>query len=296
MSEDEELSRHVHPDTLALLAIGEQVAADPDLRHLDDCPDCAAYLRELAEAAALGRTAIDVVDLTAPDRRVWANIRAELGMSAEATGEAALGDDAATDPSAGAIGAGETSDDGPVGEPPADQLTLGGVGDAPIAQPTPIRLPSRPSSRSSGASSRRRVRRPVLVAVAGLAAAVAVIGVVWGMTRPAPPEVVAAAQLAPLPGWDDTGNAVVEEAPDGSRTLAVTVGGAVDSTQYREVWLITSDLRELISLGVLEGDAGSFAIPDGVDILDYDLVDVSAEPLDGDPAHSGDSIVRGELR
>ena len=42
--------------------------------------------------------------------------------------------------------------------------------------------------------------------------------------------------------------------------------------------------------------AGSFPIPDGVDLSEYDLVDISFEPIDGDPAHSGDSIVRGQLK
>jgi len=32
-----------------------------------------------------------------------------------------------------------------------------------------------------------------------------------------------------------------------------------------------------------------------VDLKNYVLVDVSQEPVDGDPNHSGDSIVRGEL-
>jgi hypothetical protein len=36
-------------------------------------------------------------------------------------------------------------------------------------------------------------------------------------------------------------------------------------------------------------------VPADVDLRDYVLVDVSQEPLDGNPAHSGDSIVRGQL-
>ena len=34
---------------------------------------------------------------------------------------------------------------------------------------------------------------------------------------------------------------------------------------------------------------------DGVDLDEYSIVDISVEPIDGDPAHSGDSIVRGQL-
>ena len=51
-----------------------------------------------------------------------------------------------------------------------------------------------------------------------------------------------------------------------------------------------------MSLGLLEGASGRFVVPDGIDLDEFTLVDVSAEPVDGDPAHSGDSIVRGELQ
>jgi hypothetical protein len=36
-------------------------------------------------------------------------------------------------------------------------------------------------------------------------------------------------------------------------------------------------------------------IPESVDLARYSVVDISAEPVDGDPTHSGDSIVRGAL-
>jgi hypothetical protein len=64
----------------------------------------------------------------------------------------------------------------------------------------------------------------------------------------------------------------------------------------REVWLIRSDASGLVSLGLLDGPSGRFTVPSGIDLADYPIVDVSAEPVDGEPAHSGDSIVRGELR
>ena len=60
-------------------------------------------------------------------------------------------------------------------------------------------------------------------------------------------------------------------------------------------WYITADASALVSLGILEGSEGVFDVPDDVDLADYVLVDISQEPEDGDPAHSGDSIVRGEL-
>ena len=54
--------------------------------------------------------------------------------------------------------------------------------------------------------------------------------------------------------------------------------------------------REVLDEGVLDGTDGVFAVPDDVDLAEYPLVDVSQEPFDDDPEHSGDSIVRGPLR
>ena len=112
---------------------------------------------------------------------------------------------------------------------------------------------------------------------------------------------LAEAELDPLPEWaGSTGDARVEEAKGGGRDLVVTTSGGARAGGYREVWLISRDLisrdlTALVSLGVLEGNTGTFAIPAGVDLADYPIVDVSQEPLDGNPAHSGDSILRGTV-
>ena len=55
-------------------------------------------------------------------------------------------------------------------------------------------------------------------------------------------------------------------------------------------------LSLLVALGVLpEGDVGEFEVPQGLLDEGYRIVDISVEPDDGDPTHSGDSIVRGAL-
>jgi anti-sigma-K factor RskA len=64
---------------------------------------------------------------------------------------------------------------------------------------------------------------------------------------------------------------------------------------FLEVWLIDPSVSRMFALGTLEGDSGSLPIPDGVDIAAYPIVDISLEPYDGSPAHSGDSIARGSL-
>jgi hypothetical protein len=118
--------------------------------------------------------------------------------------------------------------------------------------------------------------------------------VVAGLQRADSEQVLAEAQLDALPGWSATGDAVVEEDADGRRTLVVRLAGA-EGDGFREVWLLDREATRLVGLGVLDGDEGRFTIPVGLDLDDFAVVDVSAEPFDGDPAHSGDSILRGEL-
>jgi hypothetical protein len=112
--------------------------------------------------------------------------------------------------------------------------------------------------------------------------------------------VLAGADLSPFPDWPDArGSAVVEENPDGTRQLVVEVDAATSAGRagddLREVWLIRGDGTALVSVGYLDGSEGRFDVPEGIDLTQYSLVDVSAETDDGNPGHSGDSIIRGEL-
>ena len=61
------------------------------------------------------------------------------------------------------------------------------------------------------------------------------------------------------------------------------------------MWLLKPDVSGLVSLGMLDGTTGEFAVPAGLDLAEFPVVDVSDEPLDGEPAHSGVSVVRGAL-
>jgi hypothetical protein len=63
---------------------------------------------------------------------------------------------------------------------------------------------------------------------------------------------------------------------------------------FLEVWVIDAEVTKLVSLGPSRPD-GTYDLPPGLDPEDFPVVDVSVEPLDGDPAHSGDSVLRGEL-
>jgi len=111
---------------------------------------------------------------------------------------------------------------------------------------------------------------------------------------------VAEADLEPLPGQQGAGSARVEVSSDGQRDIVVTLADAAvpsapGDTSLREVWLLNADASGLVSLGLLDGSSGRFVLPAGVDIDQFPLVDVSIEHADGDPGHSGDSVVRGQL-
>ena len=61
-----------------------------------------------------------------------------------------------------------------------------------------------------------------------------------------------------------------------------------------EVWLIDEAVEQIISLGPVRED-GRYDIPVGIDPAVLPIVDISIEPDDGDPTHSGRSVLRGTL-
>jgi hypothetical protein len=137
-----------------------------------------------------------------------------------------------------------------------------------------------------------------------LAAAACVLGIVIGAAgallvsdaREADDrgKVVATANLAALPGHKGIGVARVEGS-GARRVLVLDVSGLSTGDGVYEVWLLDKDAKRLVSLGVLEGSEARFPLPAAVDVRQFPVVDVSIEPVDGDPAHSGNSVVRGRL-
>jgi anti-sigma-K factor RskA len=97
--------------------------------------------------------------------------------------------------------------------------------------------------------------------------------------------------LSPL-GSESSGKArIVERGP--SFLLRLDVSSPPEEPEsYIEVWLIDSQVQGMISLGPFRGN-GDYPIPSGVDPAKYPIVDISIEPSDGVPTHSGVSILRG---
>lgn len=106
---------------------------------------------------------------------------------------------------------------------------------------------------------------------------------------------VATAQLEPLPdavpGTESAAASVVQR--DGASELDVALDVPAAAGFY-EVWLIDQDVQGMVSLGPLRTD-GRYQIPAGVDVGAFPIVDVSIEPADGVPTHSGVSVLRGTL-
>ena len=130
---------------------------------------------------------------------------------------------------------------------------------------------------------------------AAAATALLAAGVFWSVQQSQPVVTpLARAELAPVDQHSATGSASVVEAKDGQRTLEVRVDKN-EARGYQEVWLIAPDLTRLVSLGVMTSESGTFPVPAGLDLAEFPIVDVSDEPVDGNPAHSSVSIVRGTL-
>lgn len=145
------------------------------------------------------------------------------------------------------------------------------------------------------ARSKRRFRTAL---AAGAAAAVLLVGVPVGLalreSADEPIVVDAGADLGAVTA-DFTGSGSAELA---ERELRVETMGLVplDDAVY-ELWLleiVEGEPNDLVSVGLIEAD-GTYVIDESVDLDRFNVVDISIEPTDGDPAHSGNSVLRGEL-
>jgi anti-sigma-K factor RskA len=129
----------------------------------------------------------------------------------------------------------------------------------------------------------------------GLAAAAAAIVVIVALVvggGGGGKEVVAAVELDRL-GEAGSGRAELVER-DGALELRVETDDLDAGDGFLELWLIDPTVSKLVSLGPLRPD-GVYEVPAGVDPALFPIVDVSVEPVDGDPTHSGQSVLRGEL-
>lgn len=190
----------------------------------------------------------------------------------------------------------------PVAPPPSVWASIAsatGVSAVPrpqIAAAPPVAPPQEPAPVAAVLPFRPRRSRPLLL-VAAAAVAGGVIGAgAMGLLRSGDdPEPVAAVQLDALTDEPASGRAEVVVREDGSRALQVDLDAPALDGEYYELWLIEPDVVDMVPLGILRPGTQTFELPAGLDLGEFPLVDVSVEPIDGDPTHSGDSVARGEL-
>ncbi|HEU5485737.1 MAG TPA: anti-sigma factor [Microlunatus sp.] len=256
---------HTDPEVLALVALGERDAATPeDLDHIAHCATCGREVDELGHLTSVGRTISDHFTLETPSPEVWDRIRAQLGFSDEFSSE--LVPPPAVSPT------------------PSTDVTA----TVPETGGRPAIDDSRP---------RKHRRRIVSLALAAALVLLAAVGgaVVWQQLRPSE-TVVSAVPLNALPPWaGSTGEATLEQDADGKRWLVVSMATPRPVDGQREVWLLKRDATDMVSIGNMAESPDRLPVPESVDVSEFPVVDVSDEPADGNPKHSGNSIVRGTL-
>ena len=143
---------------------------------------------------------------------------------------------------------------------------------------------------------RRRWIGVAAAAVAGVLIGAGTVAMVDGQDTG---RLVASAALAPMPEGPDRGataEATVNETPEGY-TVTVAAQNLPGAEGFYEVWLLDPVNAGLVALGTLSPGQkeATFPVPDGVDLQVFTSVDISDEPLDGDPTHSKLTVLRGTL-
>lgn len=145
-----------------------------------------------------------------------------------------------------------------------------------------------------GNSSRFSPR--MLIAVAAALIAFVVVGSVAIAGLGGDPAPVYAAEIsnADLPeAFDGTASVTVEV--DDDPQIEISFDAPVPTNEPVELWLLSADGTDIVSVGLVEAGDTTWDWPEGLTPEDYPIVDLSIEPADGDPTHSGRSILRGEL-
>ena len=260
---------HPSPDLLALLALGEQAGTPAEREHIAGCLECSAEVDSLARAVDAGRHADASDTLLTPPDRVWQSIRAELNFG---QGQGAHG----------------SSEFSTVTALPRHAGTETAEPEAPALEPAQDR---------SGPNVRRRSRLRSL-ALAAVLALVVGVGLGLGLDRVLPLQTVLwTADLHALPEWSGAqGEATVVQDRRGNKSLQIKMSSPKPVDGDRQVWVADRELQGMRSVGFLDSDSQSFALPRDFTYEQFPIVDVSDEPADDtEPRHSGVSVVRGTL-
>jgi hypothetical protein len=254
--------QHCTPETLALAALREPLPTD-DAAHLDGCAACqdeVTSLRRSVDALAVPEFAASVAPV-APPPSVWAGIAAATGATATPRPE-----------------------------------HVAGTAPSPVAAvPSPAPSPSEPVEAPGVVRELRPRRSRILLAMAASLLVGTGIGAgAVALANRDSAEEIAAADLTPLDDRDASGNAEVVTTGDGEQLRVVLKAPELDDGFY-EVWLLEPAVERMVQVGVVRAGTTTLDLPEGIDLAEYPIVDVSVEPLDGVPTHSGVSVARGVL-
>lgn len=250
------MQQHCDPEDLALLALGESVDGTCS-EHAATCAECGEQLTQLREVISVGRASGGPDALVEPPSHVWRRIESQL-------------------------------DTEPV------PMTLGATSQVNhSAEQDPA--PAIPIGRKRGLP---RWTGLVAATAAGILIGGAVVTVVTGQDEQA--SIVASAQLMPMPDGPDRGGEAQAtlNRTDTGYSVTVTASGLEGPEGFYEVWLLDPQDSGLVALGTLApGEKqAAFPVPDGIDLSAFNAVDISDEPLDGDPTHSTVTVLRGTLQ
>ena len=254
---------HCTPEQLALAALREPLPSD-DAAHLEACARCRSEVASLQR----GVDALSVPEFAVlgapvpPPPRVWEAIASATGVSAA----------------------------------PADRSAAAASGPSPLAA-VPPRSAAEPPAGGRPADDNVRELRPRRARVLLAAAAVAVVAAGAGAIalNQDDEEILASTDLEPVAETDATGSASIVEADDGTRFLRIELDAPATEGAYYEAWLADESAVGMVGMGSVRPGTTSLPVPDDLQLGEWPTVEISVEPLDGDPTHSGTSLVRGAL-
>jgi hypothetical protein len=159
---------------------------------------------------------------------------------------------------------------------------------APAAAPLPEAAPA-------AAVARARPRHAWRWATgAAVAAAVIVAAFFAGSQLTKPHTTEAQATLHVVGANSGSGGQVVMRTRDGKTNMLVTANGlqVPSADRFYEVWLFDPQTQKMLPVGVLgPGGKSSYSLPQSL-ISQYQIVDISLQQDNGNPAHSADSVLR----
>lgn len=282
MSTDPQQAQHLSDEQTLRLALVAPASGE-ESTHLQGCDHCRAEVEATRRVVGALSAPAEILE---PPAGLWERIRHQIE---DETGA-------------------ETEDE--KRHPAGDETGHGTAGGAATAATRRAPLPwarrggpapSAPVRRRSQQGGQRRGRLAAAAAAGVLVGAVAgAVG--FGLAASGrdddggDPGIVqiGATTLDPVAAESMSGQARLERDEQGRLLLAVDVS-ELPEDGYLEVWLRDADATRLVSLGVLDTTTGTLQVPQGIDLTDYPVVDVSQEHLDGDPTHGGQTLVAGAL-